>query len=118
MTHSHWAYVSPTVADPPPLPTTTLTFTPAVNCGTGLHLLASAAAAAQSGSGLVRPATQQDPTLNLYARGPYNPAAVLPPRVAKKSLDLEFVEISEISLEDLPAHTHGPPTNPEHLSVG
>ena len=47
------------------------------------------------------------PAVGLTGRGPYNPAASLLTKVAKKILDLEFVEMSEIALDDLPSQSPG-----------
>ena len=49
------------------------------------------------------------PLPRLASWGPYNPAA---PKIAKKILDLDFVEMSEISLDDPPPHTPGQPPLP------
>ena len=53
-----------------------------------------------------------------YKKGPLNPVATLPPRLVKKILELEFVEISEIASEDPPTPTPGlppvPPKKPVH----
>ena len=59
----------------------------------GLDLLAVAAASANGGPGAPPPGQV---AATLSAMGPYNPAASLPPRIAKKVLDLEFVEMSEL----------------------
>jgi hypothetical protein len=79
----------PDPASLPPLPT----FTPAGGpSSSGLDVLAAAAADNLPQSG--------DPPSNahgsLHIQGPYNPAASLPPKVVKKILALEFVEMSEL----------------------
>ena len=90
------------------------TFSP--SRGSGLNLLAAAAAAARPGTvriGMAPSAGSGLPHLtSLSCRGPYNPAAVLPTKVAKRILGLEFVEMSDISLDDLPPHTPGQPPLP------
>ena len=45
------------------------------------------------------------PEQNLHRMGPYNPAAALPPKVAKKVLALEFVEMSELRADIWPDDT-------------
>ena len=44
--------------------------------------------------------------------GPYNPAATLPCKLVKKILDLEFVEMADISLDDPPTPAPGQPPLP------
>ena len=62
----------------------------------GLDILA-AAAASSSQSAPATLATAPPPlATSLNVPGPYNPAASLPPKVAKKILNLEFVEMSEL----------------------
>ena len=52
----------------------------------------------------------------LHAMGPFNPIALLPAKVSKKILDLEFVEMNEISSDDppsaIPGHPPPPPRKP------
>ena len=74
----------PDPADLPPLPT----FTVSGAANSGLDLLAVAASTATSNPCL--------PAAALTTAGPYNPAASLPPKVVKKVLDLEFVEMTEL----------------------
>ena len=52
-----------------------------------------------------------------YNKGPLNPVAMLPPRLVKKILNLEFVEIAEISSEDPPTPTPGHPPIPPKKPV-
>ena len=74
----------------------------------GLDLLASAATAKQP---------QQPPgasaIANLTGPGPYNPAASLPPKIVKRILGLEFVEMAELKadiwVEEPPAGDSGHP---------
>ena len=96
------------------LPSTLPIFTHAGG-STGLNLLAMAA-------GLQSSTSEKDQgsfstTANLHSRGPYNPAAVLPPKVAKRILDLEFVEMSDIALDDLPVTGPGQPPLPARPPV-
>ena len=60
---------------------------------------------------LLGPSTST-PVVSLSSRGPYNPAAVLPPKVAKKILEFDFVEMSEITLDDPPPHAPSQPSLP------
>ena len=46
----------------------------------------------------------------LHAMGPFNPIALLPAKVSKKILDLEFVEMNEISSDN--PHLLSPATHP------
>ena len=52
------------------------------------------------------------PNPGFHNRGPYTPAALLPPKLVKKILDLEFVEMAEITLDDLPVPGPGQPPLP------
>ena len=56
-------------------------------------------------------------TSTLTCGGPYNPSAVLPPKVAKKILELEYVEMSEITGDDLPTPMPGQPPLPARPPV-
>ena len=94
----------------PPIPL----FAPDPTTRSGLDLLASAAAVSPS-----IPATSQanssTPTLpvqsqDLHARGPFNPAASLPARTVKRILDLEFIDMAELTIDDMPSgRTPAPP---------
>ena len=53
----------------------------------------------------------------LSSRGPYNPVAVLPSKLAKRILELDFVEMSEISLDDPPSQAPGQPPLPARPPV-
>lgn len=44
--------------------------------------------------------THNPSTPHLLSTGPFNPATTLPFKVVKKILDLEFVEMSEITMDD------------------
>ena len=80
--------------------------------GSGLDILAAAAVAS----------TKTPPALlagllhstHNRATSTYNPAALLPQRVVKRILNLEFVEMSEITLDDQLPHEQGkpPPARP------
>ena len=48
----------------------------------------------------------------ISATGPFNPAASLPPKVVKKILELEFVEMAEISIGNDPPQAPGRPSAP------
>ena len=79
------------------------TFVPATNTASGLDLLAAAAAGVGPSQGK-QPALTGLPGLptNPHAAGPYNLAAALPPRVVKRILALEFVEMSELRADIWP----------------
>ena len=97
-------------------------FNPSPAVASGLDLLASAALApaqglpelpevATSGSG-----TPSSPD-KLHAPGPFNPTASLPQRVVQRILDLEFLEMSDVTADaDLP-HTPGRPPPPARLPI-
>ena len=67
-------------------------FYPAPTLATGLDVLAAAAAKQ------VQPITAHGRAgvSALTGLGPYNPAAILPPKVVKKILNLEFVEMADV----------------------
>ncbi len=78
------------------LPATVPTFLPTAPVGSGLDLLAAAALAPKPGvASTIAPVAP--PTAD---RGPYNPIALVSARVAKKIMELEFVEMAEIVAED------------------
>ena len=83
----------------------------------GLDLLAKVAASA--GTQDHNPNTGEAPrTLaamqQLHTPGPFNPLAVLPGKVIKKILNLEFVEMAEISLDEEPELVSKRPPVPGH----
>ena len=98
---------------PPPIGTmpdpTRLPVLPVFSSSTGG--VDSAAAAAAAAAKALQPPGLQPATATstpaLASAGPYNPAAVLPPKVVKKILDLEFVEMAELKadiwVDDTPA---------------
>ena len=100
----------------PVLPTLPL-FNPATGADTsGLALLAAAATqqTAQPLLGITNP-TPPAQTGNLHQPGPYAPTASLPAKVVKRILNLEYVEMSEITLDDVPlqsSNRSGPPRLP------
>ena len=67
----------------------------------GLHLLAAAASAS-----LEPPPTSAATTLR-SEKGPFNPAASVPLKVVIRLLDLEFVEMSDILIDEDVPHTPG-----------
>ena len=112
--------------DTPSLSVMLPTFSSAVGTNAGLQLLASASA--KAGVYPLPLLLPQQSTMasssGLSSRGPYNPTAVLPPKIAKKILGLEYVEMAEISLDDHPPPTHarsatsaGAASNPKYLCV-
>ena len=108
----------------PPLPT----FPSSEASQSGLHLLASVVSSAgQLGDSPGNPnalSTQTQPSLhqtslpsNLHQPGPYNPASTLPPKVVKKILNLEFVEMSEIAADEFPTPNLGQPPTPSRPPI-
>ena len=86
------------------------TFSPVNVSESGLDLLAAAAAAStvNPSIGGVLPTLSQ-----ITKSGPYNPAAAIPARIVKRILELDFVELSEITMDDdLPQQTPGRPRLP------
>ena len=71
------------------------TFSTTVAAGSGLDILASAAALASK-------PLYQGPGVSgdLSAMGPYNPAAMVSSREARRIMELEFVEMAEIVAEE------------------
>ena len=45
------------------------------------------------------PVSTEPPQGSLLTRGPFNPAAMLPPKLVKRILDLEFVEMAELTVD-------------------
>ena len=83
----------PDPASLPPLPS----FDPADGSSSGLGVLAAAAAASERHDGRSGDSDPAPPvSAALQAAGPYNPASTLPPKVVKRILALEFVEMSEL----------------------
>ena len=70
----------------------------------GLELLASAASAT--------PPVATHQICSLLGSSSYNPTASLPPKLVKRILDLEFVEMAELCMDgDLTAPNSRPPPN-------
>lgn len=71
-------------------------FSPGEGSSRSLSLLAAAAAERSSAEPL-------DTSLPLLSKpGPFNPAASLTPKVVKKILYLEFVEMPKVAVDDIP----------------
>lgn len=113
----------------PQLPASLLVFgdgTDAGNQQTPLSLLADVAASARDATSNQGTADNlmRNSHSGLHAMGPFNPIVLLPAKVSKKILDLEFVEMNEISSDDpppvIPGHPPLPPmeTHPGHLPLG
>ena len=97
------------IPEPPHLPL----FSPKESGGTsGLHLLAQAAGSISNPD-----PTHNSQTPHLLSSGPFNPAASLPPKLVKKILDLDFVEMSEITTDDNLPNTPGRPPAPARLPI-
>lgn len=71
------------------------TFNPGLATPNGLELLATAATVLPTVAKPTPPTSKGN--YNLSTPGPYNPAAALPQRMVKKILDLEFVEMAELT---------------------
>jgi hypothetical protein len=84
-----------TMPDPAQLPSMPV-FSATPSLATGLDLLAAAVTAPQTEGGSRTPG-QLTPPVTLA--GPYNPAASQPPKVVRKILNLEFVEMSELTAD-------------------
>ena len=55
--------------------------------------------------------------VGLNKPGPFNPAATLAPKVAKKILELDFVEMAEVTIDAVPEPTPGRPFTPNRPPV-
>ena len=73
-------------------------FIPTARANTGLDLLAAAASGKPSATSQSIPPWIAGIT-PLNRAGPFNPAATLAPKVAKKVLELEFVDMSEVTMD-------------------
>ena len=84
------------------------TFNPTGGTTSGLDVLASAALQQSTVEGLhpTVPAEGGTSRQSLHNRGPYNPAATLPPKVVKKILALEYVEMVELRADIWPDDTN------------
>lgn len=69
----------------------------------------TAAASSDTPQGFVSGPTGAAPSTPLSAPGPFNPMASLPPKVVKRLLDLEFLEMAEVSCDLDPPPTTGRP---------
>ena len=107
---------------PSPTPSTlgqipTFNHSPATT--TGLQLLAAAAASAPAPA--TAPPTPQstasEGTFGLASPRPFNPTASLPPKLVKKILELDFVKMAEVSVDEDLSQPHGSGTSPSSLPV-
>ena len=57
------------------------------------------------------------PLLLMTTPGPFNPAAAIAPKVVNKILDLEFVEMSEVTIDDVIPQVPGRPPPPVRLPI-
>ena len=88
-------------------------FDPGSQSSAGLDLLAAAAAAKKGKSDRIQTA----PLPLLTQPGPSNPAAALSMKVVKRILDLEFVEMSEVTIDDVLPAVPGRPPPPARLTL-
>ena len=86
-------------------------FTPTAGFHTGLDLLAAAVSSSSGDRPMARPTSGE---LGLTKPGPFNPAAS---KVAKKILDLDFVEMSEVTMDTSPEPAMGRPGHPSVTSI-
>ncbi len=77
------------------------TFRPTSGC----DLLAAAASAGNADD----TAGHSTGAAHLNKLGPFNPVATLAPKVAKKALELEFVDMSEVTMDTPPESTPSRP---------
>lgn len=52
------------------------------------------------------------PTHSITSSGPFNPTAVLPPKVVRRILELDFLEMAEVTLDPEPSPVLGRPAPP------
>ena len=93
-------------------PITLPLFNPSDTSGSGLSLLAAVATQSRASSqsqSVPAPYTQ---AASLSLPGPYSPGASLPPKLVKRILNLEFIEISEVTMDDPPSLGTGRPAPP------
>ena len=98
----------PASSDPPTLPL----FDPGSTTVNGLRILADVAAAAKG-----RNILPQALLPLLTQPGPFNPATALSAKIAKKILDLEFVEMSEVTVDNVLPAVPGHPPPPARLPI-
>ena len=99
--------------DPAHLPTL-LTFNPTKGSSSALNILADVVlTSTDKGDGRPQEAISKQ-TGSLHAAGPYSPAATLPPKVVKKILVLEFVEMAELRADiwSAPSESAATPRRP------
>ena len=61
--------------------------------------------------------TPPNPNPPFYAPGPFNPTASLPAKLVKRILDLEFVEMADITTDETPPTEPGRPPAPARLPI-
>ena len=83
----------------------------------GLDLLARAATAGSYLSLLTPTAGSEPPWPAVTAPGPFNPASSLSPKVVKCILELEFVEMPEVTVDDNIPQVSGCPPAPARLPI-
>ena len=84
-------------------------FTTSPAAVSGLELLAAAAASPRWNNA--------GPAVTAHALGPFNPAASLPTKLVKRILELDFVEMSEITGDLEPTQVPGRPPPPARLPI-
>ena len=63
------------------------------------------------------PPSTSNPTQAISVPGPFNSTAALPSKLAKCVLNLEFIEISDITMDDPPPSEPGRPPAPAHPPI-
>ena len=87
-------------------------FSPGQGATNGLDLLAAAAA------GKTDKSTTEMASLSLSEKpGPFNPTASLAPKVVRCILELDFVEMSEVTVDDMAPQALGRPPPPARLPI-
>ena len=97
---------------PPILPSVPIFSTTAPRSSSALDVLAAAAAATDQPNprqGMEEINLMLPPAEALNQPGPFNPVAALPNKLVKRILNLDFVDMSEVSVEDDSLHSTGRP---------
>ena len=81
---------------------------PSATRANGLNLLANAAGTLTNNSKNAA-LSNRSASNNGFGQGPFNPSASLPPKVVKKILDLEFVDMAEVTADDDTSQSSGRP---------
>ena len=91
-------FANPAALQTPPI--TLPLFNPIDTSGSGLSLSAAVAAQSKASSQPQSVPAPHPQAASLSQLGPYSPGASLPPKLVKWILNLEFIEIAEIIMDD------------------